>query len=646
MDPNYSSLSDVVERIVAIAGPKIVAALPLGLGKPNELINALTARVTSDASLFLTIVTALSLDVPSVARAKPGDINLETAFAGPFIERQFGADYPVLDYVRQQKNHTLCERIRVHEFYFQSGSMLKNDRAQRDYISLNYTHVARELLALGVNVILHLVARRGDKLSLSCNPDVTLDALDAFAAAGQNRPLMVCAVHPNLPFLGNDAEVDLNFADLLLEASPHVLFALPREPVAPHEFAIGLHASALVKDGGTLQIGIGALSDALVYALIQRQDNNADYRRALAAVRSVPISAALAKQGGESEFEHGLYGASEMVMDGFMHLRHAKILKRRVFDDVKLQTLLNQGIVQERADQLTLARLIEAEIIATAFDQPSLDWLIRFGWLAQDCRLHDGVLQFSDSSQGGADLLDANNRAALTRQMQGRTLRGGRYLHGAFYLGAKPLYQWLNTLSSDDFEGLCMTRVSFINELYGGREALDRAQRSEARFFNTCMMQTLSGAAVSDGLADARVVSGVGGQYNFVAMAHAIPNGRSVLMLRSVREGKHPEKARSNIVWNYAHCTIPRHLRDIVISEYGVADLRGQSDEEVIKRLLAITDARFQSELIQHAKAEGKLRADFTAPDHWQHHFKRPGNLPAILLAQILMLANLSCYLR
>ena len=33
--------------------------------------------------------------------------------------------------------------------------------------------------------------------------------------------------------------------------------------------------------------------------------------------------------------------------------------------------------------------------------------------------------------------------------------------------------------------------------------------------------------------------------------------------------------------------TIPRHLRDIVITEYGVADLRGQSDAEVVKRLLA-----------------------------------------------------------
>jgi len=49
-----------------------------------------------------------------------------------------------------------------------------------------------------------------------------------------------------------------------------------------------------------------------------------------------------------------------------------------------------------------------------------------------------------------------------------------------------------------------MTRIAHINELYGGRELLDVAQRHAARFFNTCMMHTLLGAAVSDALDDGR----------------------------------------------------------------------------------------------------------------------------------------------
>src|SRR5260221_6025402 len=93
------------------------------------------------------------------------------------------------------------------------------------------------------------------------------------------------------------------------------------------------------------------------------------------------------------------------------------------------------------------------------------------------------------------------------------------------------------------------------------------------------MMVTLSGAAVSDGLADGRVVSGVGGQYNFVAMAHELERARSILLLRSTREAG--GRVESNIVFNYGHVTIPRHPRDIVVTQHGVADLPGRTDAEV-----------------------------------------------------------------
>src|SRR5262249_15432834 len=121
------------------------------------------------------------------------------------------------------------------------------------------------------------------------------------------------------------------------------------------------------------------------------------------------------------------------------------------------------------------------------------------------------------------------------------------------------------------------------------------------------------GAAVSDALESGQVVSGVGGQYNFVAMAHALETGRSVLMLRSTRmSGGQPH---SNIVWQYGHATIPRHLRDLVVTEYGVADVRRRSDEDTIKALLAITDARFQPALLREAQRAGKLARDYRLPD-------------------------------
>jgi hypothetical protein len=163
-----------------------------------------------------------------------------------------------------------------------------------------------------------------------------------------------------------------------------------------------------------------------------------------------------------------------------------------------------------------------------------------------------------------------------------------------------------------------MSRVSDVNQLYGGREAQDATQRRDARFFNTCMMATLLGAAVSDALDDGRVVSGVGGQYNFVAMAHALAGGRSVLLLRATRAKG--SKVESNIRWNYGHTTIPRHLRDIYVTEYGVADLRGRSDEACIRAMLAISDARFIDALAAQAKKAGKLASDFRVPDAWRRN--------------------------
>ena len=139
----------------------------------------------------------------------------------------------------------------------------------------------------------------------------------------------------------------------------------------------------------------------------------------------------------------------------------------------------------------------------------------------------------------------------------------------------------------------------------------------------TTMIVTLLGAAASDALESGQVVSGVGGQYNFVAMAHALPDARLIMMLRATHDNK--DGLKSSIVWNYGHVTIPRHLRDIIITEYGVAELRGQPDSEVIKRLIAVADSRFQDELVKQAKANGKLDAHYQVPERYRN------NLPHML---------------
>src|SRR5205814_3537017 len=124
-----------------------------------------------------------------------------------------------------------------------------------------------------------------------------------------------------------------------------------------------------------------------------------------------------------------------------------------------------------------------------------------------------------------------------------------------------------------------MKAVSFTNEIYDD-EAAKRRARVDARFVNNAMLATLLGGVVSDALDDGRVVSGVGGQYNFVAQAFALEGARSIITLESTRPSG--RTTMSNVRWSYGHLTIPRHLRDIIVTEYGVADLRGKPDHDVI----------------------------------------------------------------
>lgn len=626
MTEYVAAVETCIARILERADGDLRVAMPLGLGKPNVLFNALYRRVAADPGLRMTLYTALSLARP---HAKS---ELEKRFLGPFLARHFGADYPDLDYVAAQHANALPANIRVHEFYLQSGAMLGVAQSQRDYISMNYTHVARDIVGAGINLILQLIAVRREaghtRYSLACNPDVTADLLDRIAAAGAPRPLLVGVVHADLPFIGNEAEVGAEFFDVVLDdpTCRQPLFALPREPVDVVEFALGLHASTLVRDGGTLQIGIGALSDALVYALQLRQRNNADYCAALAALGAGNND--LAKRTGDLvPFQRGLYGASEMVMDGFMQLAVAGVLSRRVYDDYALEHALAAGVIAEILPADAADQLLACGALPAFVDARELARLVRFGLLPQSTQLNGDRLVLPDGGTIPADLRAESACAAWNRALAGRRLRDGRYLRGAFYLGSKDFYAWLRGLRGDDFDGLSMTRVSDINQLYGGHETLDALQRRDARFFNTCMMATALGAAVSDALETGQVVSGVGGQYNFVAMAQALEGGRSILLLRSTRDSG--GRSHSNILWNYGHTTIPRHLRDIFVTEYGSADLRGKSDQECILAMLAITDGRFQDALATQAKGDGKLRRDFVIPDLWRE------NTPARLAAAL-----------
>src|SRR5581483_6012375 len=368
------------------------------------------------------------------------------------------------------------------------------------------------------------------------------------------------------------------------------LFSTPKLALTTPDYMIGLYASALIRDGGTLQIGIGALGDAIVYATQLRHQQNNAYRRALSTIGALDNHQALIDEiGGEAPFAKGLYGATEMFVDGFLHLYRAGILKRRVYDFWALQQLINEGRCDPddlRADVLDALESLGVRVIR------SHDFAIlqHHGFFNDATRYDQGYLVAPDGERVIANVADAAARRVIAAKCLGKKLQRGYLLHGGFFLGPRDFYEALGAMSGDERAQICMTGVAKINQL-DHNPRLYKQQRKDARFVNTGIMATLSGGIVSDGLEDGRVISGVGGQNNFVAMAH-----------------------------HYAHSTIPRHLRDIVITEYGIADLRSKTDGEIIQALLNVADSRFQQSLFDEAKRHGKIARDYAIAERFRHN--------------------------
>jgi len=517
LSPQFDEVADadtaaalILERV----GNNLVLGLPLGLGKANHLVNTLTRRALADPGINLQIITALTLTQPRL------DNEFKRRLLGPAMSRLFG-DYPPLDYAGMLRDGRLPANIQVSEFFLQAGQWLDVDAAQRHYIPANYTHALGYLLERGVNVVLQLVAEDPDSgdFSLGSNPDITVDLL-RLRAEGRCRFLLAGQYSSRMPFMEGPARFPADRLDILLR-SPEAdfpLFTVPRQPVSLADYAIGLHTARLVRDGGTLQIGIGSIGDAVTRALLLRHEQPDEFARCHDRLNR-PSTTGLEETG---PFREGLYGVSEMFVDGFLHLAEHGILSRQV----------------------------------------------------------DGAV-----------------------------------LHSGFFLDCEDFYRRLRALTPGQRQQFPMMPVSFTNEIYGDRFASEgdkRAARVRATFINSAMMVTLRGAVVADALEDGRVVSGVGGQYNFAAQAFALDDARFVITLNATRQ--HRGRTRSNIVWSYGHATLPWHLRDIVVTEYGVADLRGRTENEAIKALLAVCDSRFQPALLKQAVASGKIEADWQLP--------------------------------
>jgi acetyl-CoA hydrolase len=119
---------------------------------------------------------------------------------------------------------------------------------------------------------------------------------------------------------------------------------------------------------------------------------------------------------------------------------------------------------------------------------------------------------------------------------------------------------------------------------------------------NSALEVDLSGQCNAE-MASGRLIGLTGGQVDFVRAANRAPEGRSIIALQSTNR----DRSQSRIVARFADgiVTTPRADADCVVTEHGIAELRGRTLAERAEALIAIADPAFRAELRRGSERAG-----------------------------------------
>jgi len=177
-----------------------------------------------------------------------------------------------------------------------------------------------------------------------------------------------------------------------------------------------------------------------------------------------------------------------------------------------------------------------------------------------------------------------------------KTLMPGKMV-ATFVLGTQKLYDFV-----DDNPAVQIMRGSWVNDPYV------IGQNYKMVSINTTMEIDLTGQCCSESIGHVQF-SGTGGQADTAIGAQMSEGGKSIIALHSTADirvpGQETRKTVSKIVTRLAHgaaVTLSRNDVDYVVTEYGVASLRGTSIRERVKALINIAHPDFRDQLEREAR--------------------------------------------
>lgn len=161
--------------------------------------------------------------------------------------------------------------------------------------------------------------------------------------------------------------------------------------------------------------------------------------------------------------------------------------------------------------------------------------------------------------------------------------------------GTDKLYNFI-----DNNPVCCTAPVNYVNNV--------SVIRSIDNFvsINSCIQVDLYGQVCSES-AGHQQISGTGGQLDFVMGSYLSKSGHSYICTPSTR--KHPDGTKESLIAPIltpgAIVTTPRTATDCIVTEYGVASLKGKSTWERAERLINVAHPDFRESLIKSAEKMG-----------------------------------------
>ncbi len=160
----------------------------------------------------------------------------------------------------------------------------------------------------------------------------------------------------------------------------------------------------------------------------------------------------------------------------------------------------------------------------------------------------------------------------------------------AFCWGTQELYDYIN-----DNPMIELLPVRYVNDPF------NIAQNKNMVSVNTALEIDLTGQVCSETLLG-KQYSGTGGAWDFAYGAYHAPGGRGIIALQSTAKSGTisrivPQLTAGSVV------SIPRNIVDIVVTEYGIAHLRGKSVRQRVEELISVAHPDFRAELRKQANA-------------------------------------------